>query len=261
MFASQNLTMAPVVKGLTQPTSVVAPPDDSNRLFIVQRGGLVRVADAAGQLNATPFLDLSEQVSSGTEQGVLGLAFHPRFTQNHNAYVSYTALDWSVQVVRYTVSTDHPDIADLGTAQTVLVVPKRSKTHNAGMLAFGPDGFLYVGIGDDEAPESSQDLSSLTGKILRLDVDAGAPYVIPPSNPFVEGDARGEIWAYGLRNPLRFSFDRATGDLWIGDVHHVDGGESQENNRESVELQPAGSHGGGVEPSRGGGQLGHGKVN
>jgi glucose/arabinose dehydrogenase len=242
-FESKNLTLAPVVKGLKEPTYVAGAPDGSNRLFILERAGLVRVADASGQLQPTPFLDLSGQVSLGNEEGLIGFTFHPSFTQNGYVYVAYTAMDYSVQVLRYTVSRDRPDVVDPSTAQVVLEVPKRSKYHNGGMLAFGPDGYLYVSIGDDEASERAQDLGALTGKILRLDVDATVqPYSVPSGNPFKGSDARGEVWAYGLRNPWRFSFDRATGDLWIGDVHHVDAEQGQ--NWETVQFQPADSPGG-----------------
>jgi glucose/arabinose dehydrogenase len=177
-------------------------------------------------------------VSLGTEEGLLGLAFHPAFAQNGLVYVDYTANDWSVQVVRYRVSPDQPDVVDPASAEVVLNLPKRSKYHNGGMLAFGPDGYLYVSVGDDEVSESAQDLGTLVGKILRLDVDAAQPYAVPPSNPFANQDgARGEIWSYGLRNPWRFSFDRATGDLWIGDVGDA--------TWEEVDFQPASSRGGG----------------
>ena len=241
-FESKNLTLAPVVKGLKEPTYVTGAMDGTNRFFILERGGLIRVADSSGQLQPAPFLDLSQQVSLGNEEGLVGFAFHPNFAQNGYVYVAYTALDYTVQIVRYTVSPDRPDVADLASAQVILSVPKRSKYHNGGMLVFGPDKYLYISIGDDEASERSQDLGSLTGKILRIDVDASEPYGIPPSNPFVDSDARGEVWAYGLRNPWRISFDRATGDLWIGDVHHVDGEQGQ--NWETIQFQPANSPGG-----------------
>lgn len=241
-FQSKHLTLAPVIKGLTEPTYVIGAPD-GNHLFTLERPGLVRVADSDGKLQPKPFLDLQGQVSLGGEEGLLGFAFDPGYAHNGEVYVSYTAMDWSVQVVRYTVSADDPNVLDPTSAQSILSVPKRSKYHNAGMLLFGPDGYLYVAIGDDEQSDRSQDLGALTGKILRLDVDSGAqPYAIPPSNPFVGSDARGEIWAYGLRNPWRFSFDRATGDLWIGDVHHVDGENGL--NWETIQFQPADSPGG-----------------
>lgn len=236
-FEGQNLTLAPAVKGLKEPTYVASPPDGSQRLFVLERAGTIRVAGPDGQLKPAPFLDISQDVSTSTEEGLIGLAFDPHFTQNGYVYVDYTANDWSVQVIRYSISASNPDQADASTAHTVLSVPKRSKYHNGGMLAFGPDGNLYIAVGDDEASDRAQDLSTITGKILRLDVSSADPYAIPPSNPFVgrEG-ARGEIWAYGLRNPWRFSFDRATGDLWIGDV-----GDAK---WEEIDLLPATSQGG-----------------
>jgi glucose/arabinose dehydrogenase len=235
-FTGEHLTLAPVIKGLKEPTFVVSPPDD-DRLFVLERSGLVRVADASGELNADPFLDLTREVATGGEQGLLGMAFHPEFDQNGQVYVDYTARDGSLHVARYVVPAAEPDVADATTAQTLLSIPKKSQFHNGGMLAFGPDDHLYVGVGDDEEPMLAQDLGSLHGKLLRLDVDAASPYAIPDSNPFVERTgARGEVWAYGLRNPWRFSFDRLTGDLWIGDV-----GDAK---FEEVDLQRARSLGG-----------------
>jgi glucose/arabinose dehydrogenase len=234
---TKNLSLAPIVKGLKEPTFAAWPPDGSKRVFILEREGRVRVADADGTLHPTPFLDVSNNTSTSTEEGLLGLAFDPAFTQNGYVYIDYTANDASVQVVRYTVSPGQPDQVDPSTASTVMSIPKRSKFHNGGTLAFGPDGYLYVSVGDDEASEEAQTLSSIYGKILRIDVDSAPPYTIPPSNPFVDRPgARGEIWAYGYRNPWRFSFDRATGDMWIGDV-----GDAR---WEEVDMQPASSRGG-----------------
>ncbi|HEV7666486.1 MAG TPA: PQQ-dependent sugar dehydrogenase [Chloroflexota bacterium] len=236
-FEGKNLTLAPVVKGLKEPTFVVGPPDGSQRLFIGERGGRIKVADADGNLKLTPFLDVSNDTSTSTEQGMLGLAFHPAFKDNGYVYVDRTTGDGTVQIVRYTVSASQPDQVDPATAQTVMAISKKSKYHNGGDLAFGADGYLYISIGDDEASEQAQLLSSVYGKILRIDVDSAQPYAIPPSNPFAnEPGARGEIWTYGLRNPWRFSFDRQTGDLWIGDV-----GDAR---WEEVDVQLGGSHGG-----------------
>jgi glucose/arabinose dehydrogenase len=235
-LSSEHLTLAPVIKGLREPTFVVSPPDD-DRLFVLERAGVIRVADAGGRLLAEPFLDLSDKVSSEGEQGLLGMAFHPEFDHNGMVYVDYTARDGSLQVARYVVPAAEPDVADETTAQTLLAIPKKAQFHNGGMLAFGPDNLLYVGVGDDEDPMLAQDLGSLNGKLLRLDVDSASPYGIPSTNPFVDRDgARGEVWAYGLRNPWRFSFDRLTGDLWIGDV-----GDTK---LEEVDFQPAASRGG-----------------
>jgi glucose/arabinose dehydrogenase len=229
---SKNLTLAPVVKGLVEPTYVAGAPDGSNRLFILERAGRVRVASGDGQLLAKPALDLGDAVSTGGEQGMLGLAFDPDFLHNGLVYIDYTAADSSVQVVRYSVVGDQLD-----TPMTVLSLPKKSKYHNGGMLAFGPDGYLYIGVGDDENSDGAQELGNVFGKILRIDVTSTEPYAIPPSNPFAQRDgARGEIWSYGLRNPWRFSFDRATGAMWIGDV-----GDAR---WEEIDLQPPDSAGG-----------------
>jgi glucose/arabinose dehydrogenase len=234
----KNLTLVPAVKGLKEPTFFAVPPDNSKRMFILERAGLIRIADADGTLHPTPLLDVSSNTSLSTEEGLLGLAFDPNFKQNGYMYIDYTALDATVEVIRYTVSSDHPDQVDPSTAETVLSIPKRSKFHNGGTLMFGPDGYLYISVGDDEASDESQKLTSLYGKILRIDVESPQqPYAIPPTNPFVnQPSARGEIWSYGFRNPWRFSFDRATGDLWIADV-----GDAK---WEEVDMQPAGSKGG-----------------
>jgi glucose/arabinose dehydrogenase len=233
----KNLTLAPAVKGLRQPTFVAGPPDGSNRLFVLERDGVVRVANSDGTLRPDPFLDISADVSTREEQGLLGLAFHPQFDRNRYVYISYTDNQRALHVVRYTAGTDPHIVADTASAQSVLNLPKQSVVHNGGMLAFGPDGYLYVSVGDDEHGEYAQSLDTVFGKILRLDVDSAEPYAIPSTNPFanVEG-ARGEIWAYGFRNPWRFSFDRETGDMWIGDV-----GEAK---WEEVDVLPAGSGGG-----------------
>ncbi|MBV9582883.1 MAG: PQQ-dependent sugar dehydrogenase, partial [Chloroflexi bacterium] len=212
-----------MVTGLKQPTYVAGTPDGKRFLFVLERQGYVRLVDPSGHLQPTPLLDLTSAVSMrGDEQGLLGLAFDPSFTTNGYVYISYTADDSSYQLERYTVARDSSYQIDPSSAFSVLAAPKQSPYHNGGMLAFGPDGFLYVGLGDDNNSDNPQTLGTLFGKILRLDV-SGPPtvqgYAIPPSNPFADTPgARGEIWAYGLRNPWRFSFDRATGDLWIGDV-------------------------------------------
>lgn len=234
-FQGKNLTLAPVVKGLKEPTFVVGSPDQK-RLFILERAGRIKVADLEGNLQPAPFLDLSGNTSTSTEQGLLGLAFHPRFSENGYIYVDYTDTSSDVQVVRYTMSAANAPSVDPATARTVMTIKKHSKYHNGGMLAFGADGYLYIAIGDDEASEKAQELTNVYGKILRIDVDSAEPYAIPADNPFVNlPDARGETWVYGLRNPWRFSFDRATGDMWIADV-----GDAKE---EEVDLVPAGTSG------------------
>ncbi|MEO6529243.1 MAG: PQQ-dependent sugar dehydrogenase [Gemmatimonadaceae bacterium] len=214
-----------VVKGLEQPLFLTAPAGDS-RLFIVEQPGRIRIM-RAGQLLATPFLDLTDRVSTGEEQGLLGLAFHPNYAQNGYLYVDYTDPSGDTRVERYRVSADR-DRADPASASLVLTVAQPYENHNGGMVAFGPDGMLYVAMGDggsgDDPPDNGQNRGTLLGKLLRLDVDrppAGAGYALPPDNPFAASagpSSRGEIWASGLRNPWRFAFDAPTSRLYIADV-------------------------------------------
>jgi len=209
-----------VVSGLERPLFVTHAGDGGGRLFVVEQPGRVRVV-RDGKLLARPFLDVSARLDTNRgERGLLGLAFAPDYRRSGVFYIAHTAAD-EVRVSRLRVSRD-PDVADAGAVETVLAMPDPAGNHNGGMLAFGPDGYLWVGTGDGGAAgdpwNNAQDLGSLLGKILRLDV-AVSPYAIPPGNPFAGRLlARPEIWAYGLRNPWRFSFDRATGELWIGDV-------------------------------------------
>lgn len=212
-------------------------PDGSGRLFLVRQLGDILILDG-DTLRPTPFLDLSDRVlCCDAEQGLLGLAFHPGYADNGRLFVTYNDIATGDSVLsRFTVSAD-PDRADAGSEVEILRVPKEEPVHNVGHLAFGADGLLYVGAGDGGVEENSQDLGSLQGKILRLDVDGGSTYSVPEDNPFAgDAGARGEIWAWGLRNPWRFSFDRVTGDLYIGDV----GGAAFEE----VDLEPAGGPGG-----------------
>lgn len=210
-------------RGLDMPVGLYGAGDGTDRVFVVEKGGVIRLAKA-GVMQSEPFLDVSGKVSGGYEQGLLGLAFPPDFGTNGWFYVDYTDAEGDVVVARYTVSGD-PDRAIDGSETVVLEIPHRDyPTHNGGQLAFGPDGYLYVGVGDGggtgDPLGNAQRTSALLGKILRIDVEYGGPtYTVPPSNPFV-GDVayRPEIWDLGLRNPWRFSFDRATGQLYIGDV-------------------------------------------
>jgi glucose/arabinose dehydrogenase len=230
-----------VTNSLNSPVFVTASPGDTARLFVVERGGRIRVL-RHDTLIATPFLDISGHISAGGEQGLLSLAFHPRYAQNGRFYVYFTAPSGDIRVARYVV-TANPDIADSTSGDTVLaVVHQPYGNHNGGLVVFGPDGRLYAGLGDGgsggDPDGNGQNRKALLGKILRLDVDAGTPYTIPADNPFV-GDtgARGEVWLYGLRNPWRFSFDRVGGDLYVGDVG--------QNAWEEVDVLAAGAPGGG----------------
>jgi len=240
--AATPITAQLLIPGLTQPLFVCSPPGDNDRLFIVERTGRIRIYKN-GAILSRPFIDLSSKITtSGSEQGLLGLAFHPDYSSNGYFYVNYVDHSGDSHIARFSVSATDPDSAVLSSEKTILFVNQPYSNHNAGMLAFGPnDGYLYFGLGDGgsggDPQNRAQNLDSLFGKLLRVDVDSGDPYSIPPSNPFVgNSNARPEIWAYGLRNPWRFSFDRQTGDLYIGDVG--------QNAVEEVDYQPVSSSGG-----------------
>jgi glucose/arabinose dehydrogenase len=239
--ADAQLTVGfePVASGLSSPLGLVHAGDGSGRLFILEQTGRIKIHDGA-QVLATPFLDVSALVSCCGERGLLGLAFHPDYRTNGFFYVHYTNTAGNTTLARYHVSSN-PNVADSTSAQILLNVTQPFANHNGGQLAFGPDRFLYMGLGDGgdggDPGNRAQNLSLLLGKILRIDVDGGSPYAIPATNPFRNTTgAMPEIWAYGLRNPWRFSFDRLTGDLFIADV-----GQSA---REEVNFQPAASPGG-----------------
>jgi glucose/arabinose dehydrogenase len=232
-----------LAQGLRNPVHVTYAPGQTDRLYVVEQQGRVMVVGMDGTVRAQPFLDIRQLVlSNAPERGLLSVAFHPDYARNGYFFVDYTGSGGTVTVVRYRVSQGDPYRADPTSARTILSVSHPVINHNGGLLLFGRDGYLYVGIGDGGAGNSAngQRKSTLLGKILRIDVNhtaAGRQYAIPPDNPFVgQSGARPEIWAYGLRNPWRFSFDRATGDLFIGDVG--------QNEIEEVDYQPAASKGG-----------------
>jgi len=238
----QSLSFVPVANGLSQPVFVTNAGDGSDRLFVLERVGRIRVIDAAGNLLPTPFLDISSLVrSTGGEEGILGLAFHPNYESNGLFYVSYTNPAGDLTLARYSVSPD-PDVADSASANLLLTIPHPTNSnHNGGMIAFGNDGYLYWSTGDGggagDGANNAQNTNVLLGKILRLDVNSGSPYAVPADNPFVGAvGVREEIWDYGLRNPWRFSFDRGTGDLYIGDVG--------QGSREEIDHESSSSSGG-----------------
>src|SRR5512138_1341252 len=203
-----------ITSGLERPLDL--QPDGSGRLFVVEKAGRIRILQN-GQLIDQPFLDITDRVgSSGNEQGLLGLAFHPQYKENGRFFVNYTDNNGNTVIARFQVSGD-PNVADPNSEVKILGVDQPFPNHNGGVLTFGPDGYLYAGLGDGGSAGdplgNGQNTKVLLGKILRIDVDSKDPYAIPPENPF-----GNEIWAYGLRNPWRLSFDRSTNDLYIGDV-------------------------------------------
>jgi hypothetical protein len=210
-----------VAAGLSFPLYLTSPPGDS-RLFIAEKGGAIRLVKD-GALLPAPFLDLTGKVSTGGEQGLLGLAFDPGYATNGRLVVHYTDPSGNTVVSAFHVAAENADQADPTSETVLLAVQQPFSNHNGGQILFGPDGMLYIGLGDGgsegDPAGRGQSLDDLLGDILRVDVSSGTGYTVPPDNPFVgRGDARPEIWSYGLRNPWRFSFDPATGDLYIGDV-------------------------------------------
>ena len=240
--SSFTLNTELLVDGLSSPVQMIDVNDGTGRIFIVQQTGQV-VVFRDGTVLPDPLLDISGQVSTGSEQGLLSIALHPDFAENQTFFIDYTDRNGHTQIERWRISPDNPDIADPDSAETILMVEQPYPNHNGGLLLFGPDGYLYVGLGDGGSggdPEGNgQSLGTLLGKVLRIDVDdteEDLPYAIPDDNPLIDrDDARSEIWAYGLRNPWRFSFDRETGDLYVADVG--------QNAVEEASMAPAGEGG------------------
>lgn len=229
-----------VTDELRDPTYLTHAGDE--RLFVTEKAGTIRILSQEGNVESAPFLDITSLVGSdGSEQGLLSVAFSPNYASNGEFYVYYTNKAGDTAIVRYQVSADNPNVADPTSAEIILQVDQPYANHNGGLVKFGKDGYLYIGLGDggsaNDPHQNGQNLDTLLGKILRLDVEGQDTYTIPQDNPFVNVEnARPEIWAYGLRNPWRFAFDGETGDLYIADVG--------QNLYEEVNFQPVDSKGG-----------------
>ena len=216
---SQTIELEQFATGFSNPVEVVNAGD--SRLFVVQQGGAIRILNSDGSTNPNPFLNISGLVNAGGEQGLLGMAFHPDYATNGFFYVYYTNTNGDNVVARYAVDPGNPNLST-GTGTILLTVDQPQSNHNGGCLRFGPDGYLYISKGDGggggDTQNRAQNKELLLGKILRIDVDGAAPYTNPATNPFVGVAGADEIWAYGLRNPWKFSFNRLNNDLWIADV-------------------------------------------
>ncbi|MCP3917711.1 MAG: PQQ-dependent sugar dehydrogenase [bacterium] len=239
--AAQDLTTERIATGFDEPLFAGAPAGDFGRLFIVEQRGRIEILDITNDTQVGTFLDLSAIVNdSGNERGLLGLAFHPDYMTNGRFFVSYTAeVDGSSHLIEYSAIPPTSNVANPTPVQTIYTLPQPFQNHNGGCIQFAPDGKLYLSIGDGgmggDPFDRAQDLDESLGKILRFDVDIPAPF-IPGDNPFVGAPGNDEIWSYGLRNPWRFSFDRLTGDMYIGDVG--------QGSWEELDFQPASSTGG-----------------
>ena len=237
--AQLKIGLEEYASGFTKPVDISHSYD--SRLFITEQRGVIKIIDS-GNVFTTPFLDIQSRVkSSGNEQGLLGLAFHPDYNNNGYFFVNYTGTGDSTHVSRFSLSAADINVADPNSEIKILSIAQPYSNHNGGELKFGPDGYLYIGMGDGgsggDPQDRAQDSTTLLGKMLRIDIDNGLPYTIPPSNPFVGVPGiLEEIWAIGLRNPWRFSFDKTTGDLWIGDVG--------QNQWEEIDFQASSSAGG-----------------
>lgn len=231
---SSDYIWRPITKGFSSPVGVISAGDDSDRLFVIEQAGVINIL-YNNEVSPKPFLDIRDRVESiGYEQGLLGLAFHPEFSVNGYFYINYTGSSGQTVISRFQANPNDLNLADPDSEAYIMQIEQPFANHNGGMLAFGSDGYLYIGLGDggsgDDPLNNGQSLETHLGKILRIDINSGDPYAIPQDNPFVDGSVP-EIWAYGLRNPWRFAFDRLTGDLFIGDVG--------QNQWEEIDFLPA----------------------
>jgi glucose/arabinose dehydrogenase len=234
---SSSLRLQSISTSLSSPVFMTAPANDTSRLFIVEQGGRIRIFDVTtSSLLATPFLDISGLISAGGEEGLLGMAFDPQYNTNRQFYVYYTNTAGNIVIARYLRNATDPNLADSSSATPLLTVAHPTfSNHNGGMLAFGPDACLYAGVGDGggsgDPNNNGQNLASLLGKLLRLEPSTGGACSNVIINPFILSSGAQQVWSLGLRNPWRFSFDRQTGDLYIGDVG--------ENAREEIDVAVA----------------------
>jgi glucose/arabinose dehydrogenase len=220
---SISITLSLVKSGFSSPVLVTGAGDGSGRLFVVEQTGRIKIIKN-GTVLTTPFLDVHDSISTGGERGLLGLAFHPNFETNRKLYINRTLPNGNTAITEFRVGSN-PDRVRMSSSRRILTISQPYDNHNGGGMAFGPDGYLYIGMGDGgsggDPGNRAQSLKSLLGKMLRIDINATSgshEYRIPSSNPYVGRSGRNEIWSRGLRNPWRWSFDRSTGSLWIGDV-------------------------------------------
>ncbi|HSN49313.1 MAG TPA: PQQ-dependent sugar dehydrogenase, partial [Flavobacterium sp.] len=217
---SQTIGLETFASGFSSPLEITNAGD--SRLFVVEKGGKIKILNSNGTTNTTAFLDISGLVSTNSERGLLGLAFHPNYASNGLFFINYTNLTGNTVIAKYIVDSGNPNAANVSSASILLTIVQPYANHNGGTLKFGPDGFLYIGMGDGGSsgdPENrAQNNSVLLGKMLRIDVNSGTPYGIPNDNPYVGIAGADEIWAIGLRNPWKFSFDKIKNNLWIADV-------------------------------------------
>ena len=232
-----RLELVELASGFDAPLYLTHSGDRSGRVYVVEQGGRIVVVDRTGRAQAAAFLDIAERVSAGGERGLLGLAFHPEYSRNGRLFVNYTDRNGDTVVSEFRGNATR---ADAGSERALLHIDQPYANHNGGWIGFGPDGYLYIATGDGgsggDPHNNGQRRDTLLGKLLRIDVDRGAPYSVPRDNPFTgQAGVRTEIWAYGLRNPWRVSFDRRTGDLFLGDVG--------QGRFEELDFQPAGRGG------------------
>ncbi len=240
LVAQSSIELENFASGFSSTVDLANAGDD--RLFVVEQSGRIRIIDANGNTLPNSFLNIQNEVSSGGERGLLGLAFHPDYATNGYFYVNYTAGNLNTRISRFSVDPNNSNIAESNSEVVLLEFDQPFSNHNGGDIAFGPDGYLYVGTGDGgsggDPQGNSQNRQNFLGKLLRLDVTTNpSVYTIPADNPFVnDANTLDEIWSFGIRNPWRWSFDKLTGDIWIGDVG--------QNAREEINFQPASSSGG-----------------